>query len=215
MASIDIAFDPELFAKATVTLTVLMDPIGNIPVFLALTRRFDAPARRRAARQGSLMAGAVILLFAVFGELILRGLGIGLPALKLAGGLLLLLVALELLQPFDEGLHDEEPAADNQSVNVALVPLGTPMVAGPGAIATTMVYMRQADGFGGALSVVAAVLTALLLIFIALRFASTLSRVLKPNGVHVMSRVMGLLLAAIAVQLGASAIEQWINEGVA
>lgn len=213
MTSPDLAFDPELFAKATVTMTVLMDPIGNIPVFLALTRRFDQPARRRAARQGSLMAGAVILLFAVFGELILRGLGIGLPALKFAGGLLLLLVALELLQPFDEGLH--EPDADGQSVvNVALVPLGTPMVAGPGAIATTMVYMRQADGLGGALSVVLAVLAALALIFIALRFASTLSRVLKPNGVHVMSRVMGLLLAAIAVQLAASAIEQWITEGV-
>lgn len=205
-----LALDPDVFVKAMVTMTVLMDPIGNIPVFLALTRTYDAPARRRAAWQASVMAGVVILLFAGGGELILRALGVGLPALKAAGGLLLLIVALELLRPFREGLH--EPVDETQ--NIALVPLGTPLVAGPGAIATTMVYMRQSSDLGGDLSVVLALLAALVVIFVALRFASVLARVLKPNGVHVLSRVMGLLLAAIAVQLVASAIEQWIREGV-
>ena len=205
----DLTLDTDLYLKAMVTLTVLMDPMGNIPVFLALTKRYDAAARRRAAWQATLVAGVVIFLFAIFGELILRGLGIGLPALKAAGGLLLVLVALELLRPFDEGLHGMDEAQ-----NIAMVPLGTPLVAGPGAIATAMVYVRQSDGAGGALSVALAVLSALALIYLALRFASVLARVLKPNGVHVVSRVMGLLLAAIAVQLVASAVEQWVREGV-
>lgn len=205
----DLTLDTDLYLKAMVTLTVLMDPMGNIPVFLALTKRYDAAARRRAAWQATLVAAVVILSFAVFGELILRGLGIGLPALKAAGGLLLVLVALELLRPFDEGLQGVD-----ETQNIAMVPLGTPLVAGPGAIATTMVYVRQSDGAGGALSVVLAVLSALALIYLALRFASVLARLLKPNGVHVVSRVMGLLLAAIAVQLVASAVEQWVREGV-
>lgn len=205
----DLTLDTDLYLKAMVTPTVLMDPTGNIPVFLALTKRYDPAARRRAAWQATLVATVVILLFAVFGELILRGLGIGLPALKAAGGLLLVLVALELLRPFDEGLHGVD-----ETQNIAMVPLGTPLVAGPGAIATTMVYVRQSDGAGGVLSVVLAVLSALALIYLALRFASVLARVLKPNGVHVVSRVMGLLLAAIAVQLVASAVEQWVREGV-
>lgn len=206
----DFALDPDLFVKALVTVTVLMDPMGNIPVFLSLTRGWEPGARRRAAGQASLVAGAVVLVFAVFGELILRALGIGLPALQAAGGLLLLLVALELLRRFDESAT--ATAAD--TANIALVPLGTPLLAGPGAIATTMVYVRQSDDVGGAVSVGLAVLVSLLVTYLALRFAGVLARVLKPNGVHVLSRVMGLLLAAIAVQLMAGAVEQWVREGV-
>jgi multiple antibiotic resistance protein len=207
----DFALDPDLFVKALVTVTVLMDPMGTIPVFLSLTRTFDAAARKRAAWQASLMAGGVIIVFAAFGELILRGLGIGLPALQAAGGLLLLIVALELLRPFDEGLTG---AASAGSSNIALVPLGTPLLAGPGAIATTLVYMRQSDDLGGDVSVVLALLGSLVITFVVLRFSGLLGRVLKPNGVHVLSRVMGLLLAAIAVQLVATAVEVWVREGV-
>jgi uncharacterized membrane protein len=122
------AFDVKLFAEVFVTLVVIMDPIGTIPMFLALTGGRTARARKRLAWQAVLVAIAVIATFALFGQQILRYLGITVPALQGAGGLLLVLVALELLT----GKQDQPD--DIPDVNVALVPLGTPLLAGPGAI---------------------------------------------------------------------------------
>ena len=210
----DVALDGDLFLKALVTTTVLMDPVGGIPVFLGITRSYEPRARRRAAWQASLVAGVVILAFAFFGDLILLGFGIGLPALEAAGGLLLLMVALELLRPFDDDGDGDADAPSADTSNPALVPLGTPLLAGPGAMATVMVYMRQSDGVGDRASVVLALLVALLVVYLALRFAVVFARLLKPNGIQVVSRVMGFLTAAIAVQLVASGVEQWVRHGV-
>jgi len=129
-----------LFGEVFVTLFVIMDPPGTIPLFLSLTSGRTAAMRRRIAWQASTVALAVIVLFAIFGQQILDYLSISLPALQAAGGLLLLLVALELLT----GKSDEP--AQTQDVNVALVPLGTPLLAGPGAIVATMVFVQRADG---------------------------------------------------------------------
>ena len=208
-----------LFAPAFVTVLVIMDPLGNIPIFLSLTRDFTEAQRRRAARNGSFVAALVILVFALFGERILSLLGIGLPALQAAGGLLLLIVALELLQPkpapvapaASEADSGEAPAID---LNISMVPLGTPLLAGPGAIAATMLYARKADGIGDLLVVVGALVAVLLVIYVALRYANLVARVLKDNGIHLLSRVMGLLVAAIAVQLAAEAVQEWIRHGV-
>lgn len=201
--------DGELFLQAFVTIVVIMDPIGSTPVFLSLTRGYDTPRRRVAALQAVAVAAGVILTFALFGQGLLEVLGISLPSLQVAGGLLLVLVALELLNPREEG---HLSAADRQ--NVALVPLGTPLLAGPGAIATTMVYMRRADDVWGGITVVLALLAALLVVYLALRYASLFGRVLKENGIHILSRIVGLLLAAIAVQLVAAGIEEWVRHGV-
>src|SRR6266702_6251845 len=129
-------FDPTLTTEATITLFVIMDPPGTIPVFLSLVGRKSRASRIRAARQGVLVSLAVITLFAVAGEAILDYLGIGIPALQGAGGLLLLLVALDLLTGRAEDPRQVE------DVNVALVPLGTPLLAGPGAIVATIVFVR-------------------------------------------------------------------------
>ena len=166
--------------------------------------------RRRSALQAVAVAAGVILVFALFGQEILGLLGITLPALQIAGGLLLALIALELLRPTPE----EVAAKAAQGRNVALVPLGTPLLAGPGAIAATMLYMRQADDVGSALSVVAALLAVLAVVYLVLRFSTVLGRLLKDNGIHLISRVMGLLLAAIAVQLVASGVAEWVRTGV-
>ncbi|MBW3667605.1 MAG: MarC family protein [Actinobacteria bacterium] len=182
-----------------------MDPIGTIPVFLSVTRGSDARERGRAAWQAALVAAAVTGVFAFFGESILVGLGIGMPALQAAGGLLLLLLALELLRPFDEAPGESPVDVGNR----AFVPLGTPLLAGPGAIATVMVFMHQSDGLGARISVVAALLTSVLLVYVVLRFSSVLNRLLKPNGIQVVSRVMGFLVAAVAVELVVGAVEQW------
>ena len=122
----------QLFGEAFVTLFVIIDPPGTVPIFLGLTSTMTTRKRRRAAQQAVLVAFGVIVAFAVFGQTILDYLGISLPALQAAGGLLLLLVALELLTD-----NAKEPEA-HESVNIALVPLGTPLLAGPGAIVATM-----------------------------------------------------------------------------
>src|SRR3954454_10367043 len=145
------AFDVKLFTEVFVTLLVIMDPVGTIPLFLALTSGRSARARRRLAWQAVVVAMTVIAAFALFGQQILRYLGITVPALQGAGGLLLILVALELLtgkQELPEGVP---------TVNVALVPLGTPLLAGPGAIVATIVFVRRGHGVGDAWAIVAGI----------------------------------------------------------
>lgn len=208
----DIALDLTLFATAFVTVLVIMDPIGNIPIFLALTKGQDLHQRRRAAALSSSVAGAVILAFAVGGQQVLHLLGISLEALQVAGGLLLLVIALELLHPSGEGGTSSLASGDT---NIALVPLGTPLLAGPGAIAATMLYTRQADDLTGTFSVVLALVAVLGVVYLSMRYASLFSRLLRHNGIELLSRVMGLLVAAIAVQLVARAVEAWITHGVA
>ena len=206
----DIALDATLFATAFVTVLVIMDPVGNIPIFLSLTKGQDVPQRRRSALLASCVAGLVILAFALGGQQVLGVLGISLESLQVAGGLLLLVIALELLRPSGEGAS----TLASGETNIALVPLGTPLLAGPGAIAATMLYSRQADDLGGTVSVVLAIAAVLTVIYLAMRFATTFSRVLRDNGIELLSKVMGLLVAAIAVQLVARAIEAWVTNGV-
>lgn len=207
-----ISLDLTLFATAFVTVLVIMDPIGNIPIFLALTKGQTVRQRRRAAALSSTVAGAVILAFAVCGQQVLQLLGISLESLQVAGGLLLLVIALELLHP---SAGDGTSALAAGDTNIALVPLGTPLLAGPGAIAATMLYTRQADDLGGSLSVVLALVAVLAVVYLSMRYASLFAGVLRDNGIELLSRVMGLLVAAIAVQLVARAVEAWITHGVA
>ncbi|HEX3792831.1 MAG TPA: MarC family protein [Pseudonocardiaceae bacterium] len=200
-------FDAQLFVEATITLVVIMDPPGTIPVFLSLMGRRSAGARARAARQGVLVSLAVISLFAVAGEAILAYLGIGIPALQGAGGLLLLLIALDLLT----GKDNTEPQAV-EDVNVALVPLGTPLLAGPGAIAATIVYVRQAHGhFGSYVALAAAILLVHFVLFLCLRYSGVVIRLIKESGILLMAKIAGLLLAAIAVQLVANSVMGFIH----
>jgi multiple antibiotic resistance protein len=202
--------DLTLLVQVFVTVLVIMDPLGNVPLFLTLTRKHSDAYRRTAALQAVCVAGGVILLFAIFGQTLLDLLGISLEALQVAGGLLLVLISLELLRP-EQGVEERQAAGDN----VALVPLGTPLLAGPGAIAATMLAMRGADTPGGVLTVVLALIAVLGVTYLSMRFAPLLLRVLKDNGINLVTRVMGLLLAAIAVQLIAGAVQEWVRSGVA
>ena len=203
------AFDSTMFVEATVTLIVIMDPPGTIPVFLGLVGRRSRVARYRAARQAVLVSLAVISLFAVAGEAILAYLGIGIPALQGAGGLLLLLIALDLLT----GKGNTEPEAVDD-VNVALVPLGTPLLAGPGAIAATIVYVRQAHGqFGSYAGLAAAIVVVHFVLWICLRYSGGVIRVIKESGIVLLAKIAGLLLAAIAVQLVANSVRGFVGGG--
>jgi multiple antibiotic resistance protein len=210
MSLAELAPDLTLLGQVFVTVLVIMDPLGNIPLFLSLTRRDSAAKRRRAALQAFVVAGSVILLFAIFGQSILDLLGISLEALQIAGGLLLVLIALDLLRP-EHGAEEEAAAGGN----IALVPLGTPLLAGPGAIAATMLAMRGADTPGQLLTVVLALVAVLAVVYLSMRYATVVARLLRENGIDLVTRVMGLLVAAIAVQLIASAVQVWVDNGVA
>lgn len=197
-------FDITRALTAFVTLLVIMDPLGNVPVFLALTARDDRPRRRRTAAHATFAAGVLIYLFAFFGTRILALLSIGLPALQVAGGIMLFLIALDMF-------HGNVLLPDAaEGVNVAIVPLGVPMLAGPGAIAASMVLMSGDDGqalsWANQLPVVVGIGATLLVIYLALRYSVFLESLLKDNGIHLVTRVMGMLLLAISVELAASGI---------
>jgi multiple antibiotic resistance protein len=193
-----------LLTEVFVTLFVIMDPVGTIPIFLSLTRGRSQASVRRAAWQAVTVSFAVIVAFALVGQQILDYLGISLPALQCAGGLLLLLVALELLTG-----KDQTPAASSD-VNVALVPLGTPLLAGPGAIVATMVLSRQVDDVPDLLGVALGVVGVHVALWLAMRFSLPILRLLRDGGVVLVSRIAGLLLSAIAVQLVADAVRAFI-----
>ena len=200
-------FDLRLFAEVTITLVVIMDPPGTVPVFLSLVGRRPKAARVRAARQAVLVSLGVISLFAIGGEAILSYLHIGIPAIQGAGGLLLLLIALDLLT----GRATTEPQAVDD-VNVALVPLGTPLLAGPGAIAATIVFVRQAEGSAGSyLALALAIVAVHLVLWLCLRYSGVLIRVIKDSGITLLAKIAGLLLAAIAVQLVADSVRGFIG----
>jgi multiple antibiotic resistance protein len=188
------------FWEVFVTLFVIIDPAGTVPVFLGLTRGRSQRDRNHLAWQATIVAFGVIVVFALFGKTILDYLGVGLAALEGAGGLLLLLVALELLT----GKATEPTEAELERANVAFVPLGTPLLAGPGAIVATMLFVQRAHGTGDGLALAAAIVAVALSVWLALRFALVVHRVLTDNGVELVTRIAGLLLAAIAVQLVAN-----------
>lgn len=185
----------QAFGETVVTLVVIMDPIGIVPIFIAATARLDPAARRSAALRATGAAAGLILGFAVFGGLVLDYLHVEVASLSIAGGLLLLLVALEMLRGMD-GLEE-----DGEGRDVALVPLATPLVAGPGAIATVIVLSRRYDHGGGRVAVVLGILAALAVVGIALMTADRVASRLPEPLVHFLTRVFGLLLSAIAVQL--------------
>jgi multiple antibiotic resistance protein len=193
-----------LLTEVFVTLFVIMDPVGTIPIFLSLTRGRSPASVRRAAWQAVTVSFAVIVAFALVGQQILDYLGISLPALQCAGGLLLLLVALELLT------GKEQVPTSSADVNVALVPLGTPLLAGPGAIVATMVLSRKVEDVADFVGVALGVVAVHLALWLAMRFSLPILRLLRDGGVVLVSRISGLLLSAIAVQLVADAVRAFV-----
>jgi multiple antibiotic resistance protein len=196
--------DATFFTSALVTLFVIMDPVGTVPIFLSLTGGYRPPQVKAAARQSVLVSFLVISTFAFFGQSILDYLRVSLPALQCAGGLLLLLVALELLTG-----HDDEPMATGNA-NIALVPLGTPLLAGPGAIVATMVFSKRVHDFADFSALGLAVIAVHVCLWLAMTFSIPILRLLRESGILLVTRIAGLLLSAIAVQLVADAVRAFI-----
>ena len=209
--SIGSVVDITVLLTTFATLIVILDPMGLMPVFLGLTSKLSRAAQRKAAFQASLVSFGVILTFAFLGQQILRALHISMESLKLSGGVLLFLVAMELLTSSDM----EQPDTGDDAVNVALVPLGIPLLAGPGAIVAVMVSMVQAHTVGSIVGVVGAVVATHVVIWLSMRFALELSRFLGTGGIMLLTKISGVLLAAIATELVMGGVFDFIkNAGI-
>jgi multiple antibiotic resistance protein len=190
--------------QSFVTLFVIMDPPGAAPIFLGLVADKTARVRRILAVQAAGVSLLVISIFALFGRVILSYLNISIAALQAAGALLLLLVALELLT------GNAKKHGDDGDANVALVPLGTPLLAGPGAIVATMIFVQQADTATKTMGLIAAVIVVHIAIASVLMASTTILKVIGESGVTLVARIAGLLLAAIAVQMLVDAIRIFV-----
>lgn len=201
-----------LLATTFTTLFVIMDPPGTIPVFLALTANYSSRQKHRAAVLATATSFGVIIGFAVLGRYVLQFLQISIESLQLSGGLLLFLVAMQLLMSGGLPQGNEGGAGGgDHSVNAALVPLGTPLLAGPGAIVAVMIAVDQGHGtLSGWVAVFLAVVLMHVVIWLTMRFSVSLSRVLGESGILILTKVAGLLLAAIATQMVMNAIFQFI-----
>ena len=191
--------------QSFVTLLVIMDPPGATPIFLSLVADKSSKVRRQLAVQAALVSLLVISVFALFGRLILSYLNVSIEALQGAGGLLLLLISLELLT----GRSSENSKSEN--ANVALVPLGTPLLAGPGAIVATMLFVQEATTTPYVIGLIVAVVAVHVVIALALLSSTTILRVIREAGVTLVARIAGLLLAAIAVQMIVDSIRGFIS----
>jgi multiple antibiotic resistance protein len=187
--------------QAFVTLFVIMDPPGATPIFLGLVGDKSPKERTRLAWQAAGVSLFVITSFAVFGQFILDYMHVSIEALQAAGGLLLLYVSLQLLTGTSKG------GAEQKSSNIGMVPLGTPLLAGPGAIVATMIYVQRADTTSQIVGLAAAILAVHLIIGVVLMASTKIVTVIKDAGVTLLASIAGLLLAAIAVQMLANAIK--------
>ncbi|UGY93494.1 MarC family protein [Streptomyces gobiensis] len=198
-------FDVAVFGSLFVTLFVIMDPPGITPIFLALTSGRPTKVQRRMAWQAALVAFGVITLFGICGKQILDYLHVSMPALMIAGGLLLLLVALDLLT------GKAEQPTQTKEVNVALVPLGIPLLAGPGAIVSVILAVQRSEGVAGQISVWVAIAAIHLVLWLTMRYSLLIVRLIKEGGVVLVTRLSGMLLSAIAVQQIANGVTQFIQ----
>lgn len=200
-------FDVAVFGSLFLTLFVIMDPPGITPIFLGLTSGRPAKVQKKMAFQAVCVAFGVIAVFGVLGHQILDYLHVSVPALMIAGGLLLLLIALDLLT----GKSDEP--TQTKDVNVALVPLGMPLLAGPGAIVSVILAVQDADTLGTQLSVWAAIVAMHVVLWLVMRYSLLIIRVIKDGGVVLVTRLAGMMLSAIAVQQIINGVTQVINGG--
>lgn len=180
----------------------VVDPVGVVPIFLAITAGDSETKMRRTALRACIVACGLLLFFALFGGVIFQVFGVSLAAFRVAGGILLLITALDMLRarPSETRTSRTEEQEGVAKEDVALVPLAMPLLAGPGAIASAMVLMSKGDSLLMTVPVLAAIVLTFVASYFILRASHLVQRVLKQSGVAILERVMGLILAAIAVQ---------------
>ena len=193
-----------------VPLVIIMDPLGNLPFFLLFTKENSPSEQRRMAALASMLACFILIFFALTGDLILNFFGIGLPAFQLAGGVVFFIYALQLLHLIPSGMKtsSEEEKEGVEKENVAIVPLATPLLAGPGAITAVMVWKHRIDDPLTTSLLLIPIIIACLIVYFIFFFGQLIRRFMGLSGIRVVTRLMGLLLAVIAVQFMISGFQQ-------
>ena len=193
----------ELFLSAFITLFVVLDPPGCAPIYAGLTTGASPEQKRSMAVRACLIAGAILLVFALFGERLLAALHIDLDSFRTAGGIMLFLIALDMV--FEKRTQRREQRAEKvmatpEVEDVSVFPMAMPMLAGPGAIASVMLLEGGTEGLQGSLIVLAALLVVLILTLLALLAAGPLMKLVGARVEAVVTRLLGVLLAALAAQ---------------
>lgn len=192
---IDMAF----LISAFTTLFVVIDPPAQTSIFLAITHEMDLQTRRRIALRACLTASLILILFAAFGEALLGFVGISMSAFRVAGGALLFLTAMDML--FDRRTKRRENSAEEEEhPDPSIFPLAIPLIAGPGAIATIILLAGQNPGIEGLATVIAVMLAVMAILLVLNLNSHLLGRLLGKTGLNVVTRLLGMLLAALAVQ---------------
>ena len=192
----------EYVFNAFVTLLVIVDPLGLAPIFAALTKGFSEKQKRESAIRGTVLGGMILFLFALAGDVLLEAVGIGLPAFRIAGGLLLFLLSLDMVFARPSGMRAttvREQEEEEYQQDISVFPLAIPLLAGPGGITTVLLYTSGSTTGQVALFMVV-LLVVLLLTLVSLLLAPRVMRLLGETGANVLARVLGVLLAALSVQ---------------
>jgi multiple antibiotic resistance protein len=205
---------PGYILLAASSLFVIVDPLATVPAFLAMTATDTPEQRIKMARLACWVTAGVLLTFAIAGKWIFKFLGITMPAFQLAASVVLLLVALDMLRAQRSRVQEtsEETAAGVEKADIAVTPLAVPMLAGPGAISTAVLLYNQADGLAQCLALYLCILAVSFASYIILRISARGARWLSPIALRITARIMGLLLAALAIQFAINALRQ-LNPG--
>jgi len=201
----------ELFTTAFITLAVIIDPPGCAPIFASLTQGTDAAHRRQMAIRSAAVAWSILVFFALLGEPLLRTLGISLSAFRLAGGIMLFMIALDMV--FERRTERREERAKEiegtpEAEDISVFPMAIPMIAGPGSIASIMLLTARAEGTLDSLVVLGAMTLVILLTLLALLAAGPLMRLIGARLEAMITRILGVILAALAAQFVLDGLER-------
>ncbi|MEE9445748.1 MAG: MarC family protein [Cocleimonas sp.] len=197
------SFDSAEFLKSFVALLAIVNPIGIVPIYLALTQGDSIAERRHTARLTAFSVGLILVIAAFAGEAILSFFGIGLPSFRVGGGILVLLMAISMLQAKQSRIRQSPSEAEyaEEKDHVAVVPLAIPLMAGPGAISVAIIHGHQAVSLQSKLLLGGSIFSVALLSLISLYLAESIGKALGVTGLNIATRIMGLILASIGVQM--------------
>lgn len=204
------------FFTLLVPLLIIMDPLGNLAFFLLFTRNNTVAEQRRLAFVATVVAAAILIFFLLTGDAVLRFFQISMAAFQLAGGFIFFVYALQMLRLLPSGIKTSSEEEEEGIVreNVAVVPLATPLMAGPGAITAVLVWRHRQDDLAGGMGVfVAAIVCACAVCYLSFRFSAAIRRAMGVSGIRVATRLMGLLLSVIAMEFMVNGLRQVLSGG--
>jgi multiple antibiotic resistance protein len=190
------------YAESAAAMFVIANPIGALPIFISLTTNYTEPERRRTAEVASITVAVVLVISIFLGEPLLHFFGISLPSFRVAGEILILLTAIAMLQAKTSPTHNtaEETEEAAEKDGIAVVPLGIPLVAGPGAISTIIIFEHQAIGWLDTSFLILICIAVAITVWVSLLLAGPIRRFLGKTGINIVTRILGILLAAVAIE---------------